>query len=295
MAPTNGRSTRRHGNTANNDRGRPYRHANTHAGVSRDYSDAPRDRYRSRDAHRRPVRHQRSQAPANAPTGPRSSFSRRMTFDDGRDRATPSNGDSYRPQPQRGRPRPQERLTDARVSGGAVKHAMLNRQINHHALAQVMATTAVNADESEMDDIDKLIFATPRAASIASNTGQASITFGSSQLTQPADVSLPSSPVLPPTMFTPHIRSVRPATSSRPIRMFNAPVVDVRRVEADAEAIPKRTERPVNTYRGKDAIKQLVQNKTLQRLFADKPTLKPPKKSHLERMDLRIGASKVTK
>lgn len=285
MAPTNEHSARRRGTSVNTRRGRPYRNANTNAGVSRDYSSAPRDVHRRRDAHRRPARNPRPQAPANAPTGPRSSLASRMTFDNGRDPAPSSYGDSYRPRPQRVRPRLQDRVTDDRVYGGGA-------EATQGAHAHNVTATAVNDEYPEFDEFDKLVFATPETRNDTSSFRQASPLFCGSQPTQATDVPLPPSPVLPPTTFFPPLRSVLPATSSRPIRMFSAPVGGNNEAEAEVPATPKR---PVNTYRGKDPIKKRVQNKKLQALLSDKPIPKERRKFHEERMELRVGVSKVTK
>lgn len=51
----------------------------------------------------------------------------------------------------------------------------------------------------------------------------------------------------------------------------------------------------MNTYRGKDPIKRLVQNKKLQAILGDKPVPKERKKPMDERVELRMGISKVFK
>jgi hypothetical protein len=76
----------------------------------------------------------------------------------------------------------------------------------------------------------------------------------------------------------------QPALPLAPIRMLNRPT-------PDANAAHKR---PVNTYRGKDPIKRLVTNKKLQAILGDKPLPKERKKAVGDRMQLRMGMSKIT-
>jgi hypothetical protein len=76
----------------------------------------------------------------------------------------------------------------------------------------------------------------------------------------------------------------QPALPPAPIRMLNRPTLD-------ANAALKR---PVNTYRGKDPIKRLVTNKKLQAILGDKPLPKERKKAVGDRMQLRMGMSKIT-
>jgi hypothetical protein len=81
--------------------------------------------------------------------------------------------------------------------------------------------------------------------------------------------------------------------------MFNAVIAGTEAalftdVQTDAETSPA-PKRPVNTYRGKDPIKKVVQNKKLQAIFADRGVPKERRKWKEERMELRMGVSKVMK
>jgi hypothetical protein len=53
--------------------------------------------------------------------------------------------------------------------------------------------------------------------------------------------------------------------------------------------------RPINTYRGKDPIKRLCQNKKLQAILAGKPIPKERQKVAGDRMMLRMGVNGVAK
>jgi hypothetical protein len=97
---------------------------------------------------------------------------------------------------------------------------------------------------------------------------------------QPADSSPPPPPP-PPSLHRPTHQS-----PSAPIRMMKEPL------PKDPPSPPKR---PINTYRGKDPIKRLCQNKKLQAILADKPIPKERQKVAGDRMMLRMGVNGVTK
>jgi hypothetical protein len=94
---------------------------------------------------------------------------------------------------------------------------------------------------------------------------------------QPADISPPP----PPSLHRPTHQS-----PSAPIRMMKEPL------PKDPPSPPKR---PINTYRGKDPIKRLCQNKKLQAILADKPIPKERQKVAGDRMMLRMGVNGITK
>ncbi|EAT86475.2 hypothetical protein SNOG_06644 [Parastagonospora nodorum SN15] len=109
--------------------------------------------------------------------------------------------------------------------------------------------------------------------------------FAGSQPTQFTDAPDPPSPP---------IWLARPAQTARPIRMFNEPVAQ-EAVDAKGEGQPTTPKRPVYNYRGKDPIKRLVSNPKLQAVLAGRSIPAERKKHKDDRMDLRMGASKVTK
>ena len=53
--------------------------------------------------------------------------------------------------------------------------------------------------------------------------------------------------------------------------------------------------RPINTYRGKDPIKHMVQNPNLRAVLSGKPYPQQRKKSGVEKPVLRMGMSRTTK
>lgn len=87
-------------------------------------------------------------------------------------------------------------------------------------------------------------------------------------------------------------RSVQPATRREPIRMINSPIPIRHRTDInDATPAPVATsshmrrptaldteKHPVNTYKGSNPVKKLVQNKKLQNILLDKPQPRPRKK-----------------
>jgi hypothetical protein len=86
-------------------------------------------------------------------------------------------------------------------------------------------------------------------------------------------------------------RPIQPTTRTEPIHLLNSftphePALDKLQFKA-----PKKVARLINTYRGNDPIKRLVQNKKLQRLLSDKGVSKPRKKP--DRMDLKCAGSRV--
>jgi len=110
--------------------------------------------------------------------------------------------------------------------------------------------------------------------------------FANSQPTQVTDT---------PDPLSPSIWLAKPAQTAHPIRMFNKPVVqEAVHVKGKDEPVtpPKR---PVYNYRGKDPIKRLISNPKLQAVLAGKSIPAERKKHKDDRMDLRMGASKVTK
>ena len=145
-----------------------------------------------------------------------------------------------------------------------------------------------------MNDIDDFDFFNDTRVSNPTNFSQASALFCGSQPTQAPAASVPLCPpsdqeeLLPPSG---PVLTARP--HSRTIRMFNEPMNQpANHVPGDEPTTPKR---PVNTYRGKDPIKKIVQNKKLQAIFADKPIPGMRKKHPDERVELRMGVSRVLK
>jgi hypothetical protein len=283
MAPTNERT--QYGGTGSS---RPYRNANTNAGVSRHHPAASRGVPRVRDSHRRPVHAERARAPANAPTGP--SLLSRMTYDRGREGFNRDVTTRHRPQYTR---RLQDRIIRANhvtagagVSGG---ERTTNLQVERYSPEQAVPAVPMNDDIDIILDSDNEIdidIASPKYDNPDFDTDH---DFGSlfmdSQPTQPVTAPASPSPLPQPT------HSAQP---THPIRMFNEPVA-ISPVNIEGEDEPARPKRPVNTYGGKDPIKRLVQNPKLQAILAGKPIPAERKKHRDERMDLRIGVSKVTK
>jgi hypothetical protein len=56
---------------------------------------------------------------------------------------------------------------------------------------------------------------------------------------------------------------------------------------------PKESSRPQNTYRGKDPIKRLVQNKKLRAILAGRKV--PVERARMREMELRMGERRVSK
>jgi hypothetical protein len=323
MAPTNTQSTQRGGTGS----GRPYRNANTNAGVNRDGSRATRAAPRVRGPHRRPAHAERARPPANAPVGP--TLASRMTFENsrGRGRGGIARGSTIRPRPQNGR-RLQDRITragddvaggtDGGATGGS-ERAARDVQVNHRdrarntraPFARVMyaapapVPTSFETDvdiniDSDVDiDIDNITFNNSQF-NTTDGFSQASAIFCGSQPTQLADAPIPLSPptgpvhLTPPVGFThlspppsaptheqlsPPTRRPPTAVATQLIRMVNHPIRPIRN---DKE----RAEHPPNNYRGKDPIKQLVQNKKLQAVLAGKKVPGERKKHKDERMEL---------
>ncbi|KAH7396862.1 hypothetical protein DE146DRAFT_789500 [Phaeosphaeria sp. MPI-PUGE-AT-0046c] len=154
----------------------------------------------------------------------------------------------------------------------------------------------------DMDmDIDDMLFGSHQN----NNLSQQSALFCGLQPTQ--RTSEPSSPMPSasspstslPLRMTAQSQVHFPCTSSRctslPVRMFNQSPSAPNPTPNNGNSSHMLPKRPVNTYRGKDPIKRLVQNKKLQAIFADKPVPKERMKPMDERMELRMGISRVFK
>jgi hypothetical protein len=234
--PTHPRTPRRDGT----DSARPYRNADTNAGVNR--HQGPRNATRGRGTHRR--RGRNDYAPVAAPVRP--TLASRMTYGDTRGR-----GGAARPRSQYAG-RLQDRTT---IGHGHVDRAALIQQVNHGA--QARGRNDMRAPVNHLN----------------ANEGDHSSLFFDPQ---PADISPP-----PPSLHRPTHQS-----PSAPIRMMKEPL------PKDPPSPPKR---PINTYRGKDPIKRLCQNKKLQAILADKPIPKERQKVAGDRMMLRMGVNGITK
>jgi hypothetical protein len=235
--------------------GRPHRNANTNAGVNR-HPSAPRNALRGRGTHRRQGRN--DHAPVAAPVRP--TLASRMTYGDARDRG----GAAPRPRP---RPQSAVRLQDRITTDhGASGRSVINQQILHRAHGRNDATARPVVHEN--NDYDNDIVASGPQTNANPQASALFAGFQSNNALHPLAPRPPSTPSPAPV----------------PIRMLNRPT-------PDANAAVKR---PVNTYRGKDPIKRLVTNKKLQAILGDKPLPKERKKAVGDRMQLRMGMSKIT-
>lgn len=282
MAPRDERFDRRVG------MGDSHRNGNgTNAGVNRHRPLDTRGARRARALHCRPAHTETTRAPANAPTGP--SLASRITYDRGR--LGFHRGNAPRPRPQHGR-RLQNRITRPDATTGTGRDTpTTNLQVNHRA--QGPDSGIAPADGPSSDNGTNLVTDTgvrysPFIHSLvdcSNNLSQGPI-FASSQPIQVADT---------PDPLSPPIRLSEPAQTAHPIRMFNEPVVqeavDVK--GKDEPVTPLK--RPVYNYHGKDPIKRLVSNPKLQAVLAGKSIPAERKKYRDDRMDLRMGASKITK
>jgi hypothetical protein len=258
----------------------------TNAGVNRHRPPDARGARRARVPRHRPSHTESSRAPANAPTGP--SLASRITYDRGRSGF--HRGVRPRPRPQHGL-RLQDRITRPDVTIGTGRNTQTtNLPVDHRA--QGPHRIIAPADEPSSGSGTNLgtdtgvKYPPPIYAPVdnSNNLSQNSIFAGS----QPTQVTGTPDPLSPP------IWLAKPAQTARPIRMFNEPVAQ-EAVYAKGEGQPTTPKRPVYNYRGKDPIKRLVSNPKLQAVLAGK-SIPPERKKHKDdRMDLRMGASKITK
>jgi hypothetical protein len=258
MAPTNERGRRGGHRSGTVWGGGQHRNANTNAGISRNSTDAARDGTRARYVHRRRARSDR------APTGPR--LINRMTYGDGRGRGRSG---TSRPVPQRGR---FHQKIDGRAEGG-------QEGTDGVTEGDEGADLAVN-EETEMDiDNDSVNDAHSFASAAVNNTSfsQPSSTLLYSQATQ-VRPSTPTFTVSPPILPNLKLRHNTTNSSNR-IRLINEPLTP-----------DQDQKRPVNTYRGRDPIKKIVQNKKLQAIFAGKQMPKERGVYKGERMELRLSS-----
>lgn len=296
MAPTTNNSARR-GRGGNGNRAR--RNAFTNAGVNRGQSRTPRGSHRARGAHRANTYRARDHSQASS----RPSLASRITYDDaGAQNQTDSSGTNTS----------HHQSTDSDDDPGISIRGQANSagQVNSHDPVPTEhdtpgagATTMNNFDAEEgvdididIDlDIDDMLFDSNMQHN--ANFSQQSALFCGSQPTQPTEPlpeRTPSPAPTPTSALTtppPPSRSTYTATSStNRIRMANQPVRDAN--HGSPHTTPRR---PVNTYRGNDPIKRLVQNKKLQAIFADRPVPKERTKSGHEKMELRMGMRSASK
>jgi hypothetical protein len=238
MAPTNERGRRGGHRSGTASGGGQHRNANTNAGLNRNSTDTARGGTRARYVHHRRARSDR------APTGRR--LINRMTYGDGRRRGR---GGISTPVPQRGR---FHRANEACVEGGQDRMDSVTE-------GDEGADMAAN-EEIEMDidnDSDNAHSFANAAVNNTSFSQPSSTLFYDSQPTQlqtPTPTFTVSLPILPNLNPCHHITN-----SSNRIRLINEPLTP-----------DKDQKRPVNTYRGRDPIKKIVQNKKLQAIFAGK-------------------------
>ncbi|KAF2036560.1 hypothetical protein EK21DRAFT_51425 [Setomelanomma holmii] len=166
-----------------------------------------------------------------------------------------------------------------------------DRQVERRAPDDNEHTVATTVDQPDFNAIDDFNNSNDTTA----NNTQTSALFCGSQPTQlanpptplspfsslfqdsPSDLALPSGPVLTAPL------------GAQPIRMVNLPVDKSGQDSPDGG----KSKRPVNTYRGKDPIKKIVQNKKLQAILADRPVPGERRKMKEERVELRLGAGRV--
>ncbi|KAF1845124.1 uncharacterized protein K460DRAFT_405398 [Cucurbitaria berberidis CBS 394.84] len=279
MAPRNDRGPHRsahrpdHGGTE-----RRNRNAYTGAGVNARRSTNGRDGNRRvhYDRYTPRARGGDERARVEHPRGP---LVNRMTFPGDLPRARGATGRDrpLRPPPRRGRyVEPQGRIRQRHDEGGGRRDVPQGRHNNNGAQGlSARMTVDGNANDVRMDNNNSQ-FTTANNATAA--TQEPSLFYGS-QPTQVPNIQISPSPPPPPT--APALR----ATTFKPIRMFNQPL-------DEDQPKPKR---PINTYRGNDPIKKLVQNPKLRAILSGRGLPKTRKKALDDRPDLRMGVSKITK
>jgi hypothetical protein len=198
----------------------------------------------------------------------------RVTVDDDQRRRTRAQDHRHRPRPQQGgRPRLQDHITYGN-DGGSVASP---RQ-GHGLAARMTRDADVNGNGARTNS---QIYG---SASFPNN-GTA---FHASQLSQVLPDSQRSLfPVTAPGRFAIFAR----AQAAKPIRMTNVPISQV----PNSNAEPTSPKRPINTYRGPDTIKRMVQNPTLRAVLAGKRVPTERRKSGEEKPMLRMGMSRATK
>jgi hypothetical protein len=221
---------------------------------------------RASGMHRRRPRSEHNQRSANATAGLRLPS---------RGHGRTGHGGTARPHPQYSR-QLQDCITSDLDSGD--ESAAQNLQAEHHTHKTAAESDHdldieeigddINYVDDDPNEIDDFAF----CESQLNNINQDSALFYDSQLTQLTIVPNPP-PVL--SAFIP-----------RPIRIVS---------QRPHDYMHTRPKRPVKTYRGKDPIKRVVSNKKLQAIFAGKPIPKERKKYRDERMELRMGESRVLK
>ncbi|KAH7083378.1 hypothetical protein BKA63DRAFT_152029 [Paraphoma chrysanthemicola] len=296
MAPTNKHSGHRGGSHSAPRRGRTYRNANTNAGINGS-SSTTRNGNLARESRQRRLRSDRARPPTTASTGP--SLASRIAYGDGRGRGRPAIATS-RPRTPRGQL--QDHFTYASDGGGGGGgHAALHAQMERRVQGEIDGT-GLDDIEPGTDDIDHFNFFKDSPANTNNTFRQVSALLCGSQLTQATSFQEPLSPVIEvdedgELLFPPSGPVLAASYESRPISLINrTPDRPTNRpadhASSDDPVTPKR---PINTYRGKDAIKKIVQNKKLQAILGDKPIPGERKKHRDERVELRMGVSRVMK
>lgn len=248
-----------------------HRNANTGAGIVRSSGRdaAARNRYGYRAGYGG-GRGQRAHNP-----NPRPRLVERMTIGDERypKQDTAGHECSGTARPQRGRARETQ---DRDAGSGSAASRGLQGSSHPLGLAARITTTG-----HEDEDIEHFPDSTERSS-----------LFCSPQPTRPARPTQPTQPTqlpsipqvrLPPIPTTfPTGRPVFIPSNTGPVRIVNQP------------QYIKHPARPVNSYRGKDTVKKMVQNARLRALLSDKPMPRERKKCVLDRPALRLGMGKAT-
>ncbi|KAF1941325.1 hypothetical protein EJ02DRAFT_455262 [Clathrospora elynae] len=189
-----------------------------------------------------------------------------MTFND--DRRRPAGGRDGGRGPA-ARPRPQQSGPIRRLQDRITHDDNANSEVSNEP------PTCIAANNNSVDMI--------ASSGLKLNPSQQfTMLLGSTQVEQ----YCPLLPVPPP--------GRRPVFSAQPIRMFNRPL-DTPDDDNDDDELKCAPARPINTYRGKNEIKLMVQNPNLRAIFAGKPYPKERKKASGEKPVLRMGMSRELK
>lgn len=274
-----------------------------HRTASRRKDDRVRETHRKRDRQKRRYEAIISRSPSPLPVKRPNHLVDRMTYSHGGEVQDPvdySDSDGPPPRPQRGRSL-QSRITreDSFNEIGGLMQPVGSSQRGR--------TMHFNTDKSK-EDID-----TP-TNSHNIPTNPAATLHSTHQPPSTKPIQYGSSHHLP---FNRHLHPPHPvpaATRPDPIRLLNSPTTTTSKPSpadavTDADAVadaaastnttpavpktqaPKNKSRPVNTYKGSDPVKRLVQNKLLQRILKDQGVPRQRKKP--DRPDLRCVGKRV--
>ncbi|KAI8935528.1 hypothetical protein NX059_008098 [Plenodomus lindquistii] len=123
---------------------------------------------------------------------------------------------------------------------------------------------------------------------LSSQPTQSPQSFQSAPAHPSTATSSPNFPTVPtiPTTYNPNDIPVCPGTSTTAIRLLNQPVSTV--PQSNYQFVSPRALNNGNTYRGKDTIKKMCQNKKLAAILGGKPLPKERGVCKEEKMDLKM-------